>query len=242
MTVITVSAGAGPAPALPPDRSADWHARAACADEDPELFFPDRRLSTEALQQAWEAKRVCASCPVMAECGRWAQESGQRSGVWGGVWVDQQQLVDEKERRKTWPQEDPARRHARRERERANLRAAMDFAVEHGTELLLAVLRGEREVAISRRFGMPLPAVRRALGVLTQSENRRKRTALERVLGNGDRLVSLVSRGCTDLEIARLLHSKPGVAAQARKVLAHRAAAARQYAAAQTTDTASKAA
>jgi WhiB family transcriptional regulator, redox-sensing transcriptional regulator len=62
----------------------DWRHRAACRDEDPELFFPIG-TSGPALLQVEQAKAVCRRCPVTDECLRWALESGQDAGVWGGM-------------------------------------------------------------------------------------------------------------------------------------------------------------
>ncbi len=57
----------------------DWHARALCAQTDPEMFFPDKGESVTA------AKRVCRSCEVRAECLQEALDRGERFGVWGGL-------------------------------------------------------------------------------------------------------------------------------------------------------------
>ena len=65
----------------------DWRNRAACLDEDPELFFPIGNTGP-ALQQIEEAKAVCRRCPVMDTCLKWALESGQDAGVWGGLSED----------------------------------------------------------------------------------------------------------------------------------------------------------
>lgn len=62
----------------------DWLERAACRDEDPELFFPVG-ASGPALLRIEEAKAVCRRCPVMEQCRRTALETGQDSGVWGGM-------------------------------------------------------------------------------------------------------------------------------------------------------------
>ncbi len=62
----------------------DWRARAACRDEDPELFFP-LGDSGPALMQIEDAKAVCRSCNVVTDCLSWALESGQDSGIWGGL-------------------------------------------------------------------------------------------------------------------------------------------------------------
>lgn len=62
----------------------DWRADAACRNEDPELFFP-LGDSGPALLQIEDAKTVCRSCLVATECLSWALESGQDSGIWGGM-------------------------------------------------------------------------------------------------------------------------------------------------------------
>ena len=65
-----------------------WRNRSACLDEDPELFFP---IGTghPALLQAEEAKVVCRRCAVVQTCLKWASESGQDSGIWGGLSADE---------------------------------------------------------------------------------------------------------------------------------------------------------
>jgi WhiB family transcriptional regulator, redox-sensing transcriptional regulator len=61
----------------------DWRHRAACLNEDPELFFPVGNCGP-ALIQIVHAKTVCARCCVSGDCLRWALESGQDTGVCGG--------------------------------------------------------------------------------------------------------------------------------------------------------------
>jgi WhiB family redox-sensing transcriptional regulator len=61
----------------------NWQERGACRDKDPELFFP---ISTgnQRLRELADAQAVCARCPVKQECDDWAENTGQRWGVWGG--------------------------------------------------------------------------------------------------------------------------------------------------------------
>lgn len=66
--------------------AASWQERALCAQTDPEAFFPEKGGSTR------EAKRVCTSCEVRAECLEYALENDERFGIWGGL--------SERERRK----------------------------------------------------------------------------------------------------------------------------------------------
>jgi WhiB family redox-sensing transcriptional regulator len=70
----------------------DWRHRAACRDEDPELFFPVG-TSGPALLQIAEAKIACRRCPVCTECLNWALASGQDTGVWGGMSEDERRAV-----------------------------------------------------------------------------------------------------------------------------------------------------
>ncbi|CAM5666506.1 MULTISPECIES: WhiB family transcriptional regulator [Streptomyces] len=62
----------------------DWRTRAACRDEDPDLFFPIG-TSGPALFQTEQAKGVCRRCPVQQQCLDWALDTGQSLGVWGGT-------------------------------------------------------------------------------------------------------------------------------------------------------------
>lgn len=77
-----------------PDRGpdADWRHRAACVDKDPELFFPVGNTGP-ALLQIEEAKAVCRRCPEMEACLQWALETGQDSGVWGGMSEDERRAL-----------------------------------------------------------------------------------------------------------------------------------------------------
>ena len=70
----------------------DWRHRAACRDEDPELFFPIGNTGP-ALAQIEEAKKVCARCEVKDPCLQWALESGQEAGVWGGMSEDERRAL-----------------------------------------------------------------------------------------------------------------------------------------------------
>ncbi len=63
-----------------------WQERALCAQTDPEAFFPEKGGSTR------EAKKVCVSCEVRAECLEYALQNDERFGIWGGL--------SERERRK----------------------------------------------------------------------------------------------------------------------------------------------
>ena len=70
----------------------DWRHRAACRDVDPELFFPIGNTGP-ALLQIEEAKQVCRRCPVIDACLKWALETGQDAGVWGGLSGDERRAL-----------------------------------------------------------------------------------------------------------------------------------------------------
>lgn len=57
----------------------EWVADALCSQTDPESFFPEKGGSTR------EAKRVCRTCTVAAECLDWALDNDERFGIWGGL-------------------------------------------------------------------------------------------------------------------------------------------------------------
>jgi WhiB family redox-sensing transcriptional regulator len=61
------------------DRGLSWQDRALCAQADPEAFFPERGGSTR------EAKKVCRTCDVRAECLEYALEHDERFGIYGGL-------------------------------------------------------------------------------------------------------------------------------------------------------------
>ena len=58
-----------------------WMERGIChnRDEDASIFFPDPG------NNANQAKKMCARCPVREKCLDWSIETRQMYGVWGGV-------------------------------------------------------------------------------------------------------------------------------------------------------------
>ncbi|WP_090057571.1 WhiB family transcriptional regulator [Lentzea fradiae] len=62
--------------------------RPACADEDPELFFPE----SGQVAQISEAKTVCLSCPIRRACLSYALQHGVQ-GVWGGTTEDERRAM-----------------------------------------------------------------------------------------------------------------------------------------------------
>jgi WhiB family redox-sensing transcriptional regulator len=73
-----------------------WRTQAACQAVTAELFFPIGRTG-DAVQQIDAAKSVCQSCPVQVACLRFALETNQEAGIWGGTSEDERARL-----RKTW--------------------------------------------------------------------------------------------------------------------------------------------
>jgi len=68
-----------------------WRNSATCLDESPEFFFPSGPASSAVLQTE-KAKAVCRRCAVAGACLKWAIESGQDAGVWGGLSEDERHV------------------------------------------------------------------------------------------------------------------------------------------------------
>lgn len=61
-----------------------WMDLGACREAEPELFFPISSAGP-ARSQVVAAKAVCARCLVREECLRYALDTAQDHGVWGGL-------------------------------------------------------------------------------------------------------------------------------------------------------------
>lgn len=57
----------------------DWWWDGLCAETDPEAFYPEKGGTTEP------AKRICARCPVIAQCLDHALATDEPHGIWGGM-------------------------------------------------------------------------------------------------------------------------------------------------------------
>lgn len=69
-----------------------WKRLAACADSDPELFFPVG-TGPAAIEAAAAAKAICARCPVRELCASFALSTNQEYGIWGGLDEDQRRAI-----------------------------------------------------------------------------------------------------------------------------------------------------
>jgi WhiB family redox-sensing transcriptional regulator len=63
-----------------PILTGSWAARAKCAGiENPDIFFPPNG------NKGGKALKICAGCPVRAECLEYALNAGEKFGIWGGL-------------------------------------------------------------------------------------------------------------------------------------------------------------
>lgn len=65
----------------------NWRNRAACRDEDPEVFFADSQSAADRRTRD-AARAICRRCPVTADCLRWAL-AADAYGIWGGTTWEQ---------------------------------------------------------------------------------------------------------------------------------------------------------
>ncbi len=60
-----------------------WMEKAACINEDPNDFFPQRRVDRKYVSE--RAAAACGRCAVTAQCLEYAIKTGQTHGTWGGL-------------------------------------------------------------------------------------------------------------------------------------------------------------
>ena len=81
-----------------PESRYDWRDAAACLGEDPELFYPVGNRGPARLQVE-EAKAVCKRCEVIDDCLKWALNTGEEIGVWGGLSEDERRALKRRNNR-----------------------------------------------------------------------------------------------------------------------------------------------
>jgi WhiB family transcriptional regulator, redox-sensing transcriptional regulator len=81
---------------LPAPNHADWEwqQQAACRGQNTESFYhPERERGPSRLRRERAAKEVCARCPVIENCLRWALHTREPYGIWGGLSVEERDLM-----------------------------------------------------------------------------------------------------------------------------------------------------
>lgn len=151
-----------------------WRDQAACLDEDPELFFPEKGEWAKARQ----AKAVCQGCAVRGPCLHDAlngpQATNDETGIFGGTTPRERRGL----RRRTWTGAPAAAT-----RDRGLLVQALERARQVGREQAANEL-GISRVALTKaweRFGLE-PPPRRAGGRVPPSRFYNDRGAAEAVL------------------------------------------------------------
>lgn len=72
-----------------------WMSGAVCAQTNPDLWFAEEGN----YQASIEAKKVCQTCPVVAECGEYAIKGNILYGIWGGMTLRERQAVKRRSRK-----------------------------------------------------------------------------------------------------------------------------------------------
>jgi WhiB family redox-sensing transcriptional regulator len=67
-----------------------WMDEAACKGKPIEWWFP---REGHGISSYADARRVCDGCPVRAECLAFAQDNGERFGMWGGFTIKDRQRL-----------------------------------------------------------------------------------------------------------------------------------------------------
>jgi len=80
----------------------EWMEEAACRGQEDLMLGPEFEDDTSRRSAAYfeeeavriaEAKQVCARCPVVTDCLRFALEEEPSDGVWGGLTFDERLLI-----------------------------------------------------------------------------------------------------------------------------------------------------
>jgi WhiB family redox-sensing transcriptional regulator len=71
-----------------------WRERGRCRGVDPVVFFPD-----DDDDLAFEAKEICATCPVREACLESAIATREKQGVWGGYTARERRRLVRQRRR-----------------------------------------------------------------------------------------------------------------------------------------------
>jgi WhiB family transcriptional regulator, redox-sensing transcriptional regulator len=78
---------------MPPYTPMPWFEEAACTQSDPDAWYPSKGA-------AWrEAKRICVGCPVRAPCLKYALDTNQKDGIWGGLSVNERRKLKRRAKR-----------------------------------------------------------------------------------------------------------------------------------------------
>lgn len=72
----------------------DWQLAAACRGRGTTTFYhPENERGPARARRERSAKAVCATCAVVSDCLRWALAAREPYGVWGGLSVEERELL-----------------------------------------------------------------------------------------------------------------------------------------------------
>ncbi len=69
-----------------------WRTDSLCRQSSLDVFFPVGTTGP-AVGLIEAAKSICEVCPVNSHCLEFALETGQESGVWGGLTEDERRVI-----------------------------------------------------------------------------------------------------------------------------------------------------
>lgn len=189
---------------------AGWRARAACATEDPDLFFPDDDTPPERIA---EAKQICAVCPVRQACLEDAIRRGESEAICGGLTGRQRRRVVALEGKRL---------------RRPGRASARQLAVKHGAHLLVSLVEWRMSVQqVAETLGSTPMSVYLAYLMLVPPRAGKVRSKKSSVLedlvhGSEEALRSLQRRGLSHSEIGVQLDVPQSMVTAALTVLRQR--------------------
>ncbi|HZZ96356.1 MAG TPA: WhiB family transcriptional regulator [Jatrophihabitantaceae bacterium] len=72
----------------------DWQVNAKCRGLDTANFYhPENERGPSRAHREMQAKAVCAQCPVIQNCLRWALAAREPYGVWGGLSAEERESL-----------------------------------------------------------------------------------------------------------------------------------------------------
>jgi WhiB family transcriptional regulator, redox-sensing transcriptional regulator len=79
---------------VPREGDWDWQVHAACRGQDTsEFYHPENERGPSRARREMRAKAVCAQCPVVSNCLRWALAAREPYGVWGGLSTEERESL-----------------------------------------------------------------------------------------------------------------------------------------------------
>lgn len=81
---------------VPAWQGPEFDGAAACAEADPEAWFPQK--GGGSVESTARAKAICRGCEVLDDCLIWALDNAEAFGVWGGTTPSERRRLLARER------------------------------------------------------------------------------------------------------------------------------------------------